>query len=266
MFKLIISIIFLYSSLYANLQINENFQPKNRDYFKKLYGKNALKRVDIVIHKLENIQNESTLVKLKTVNNLFNKFSYLEDTKHWKKNNYWAPPLDFIATGAGDSEDFALSKYIALVSLGIDKNNLQFMEYKNKSNYLDKSNEYIVLAYFHKKNTEPIILDKTNRKLRKTNLEQLSNIKLIHSVSLWNKKLALKQENIIETTNGKELAKIFNIKASSKIIKQWQRIFKKDRKLKKYNLDKLKQVQLDALLDYLIMYSADSDLVEAAGI
>ena len=67
-------------------------------------------------------------------------------------------------------------------------------------------------------------------------------------------------------STGKELAKQLGLSASSKASKQWTRVFKKKRKMKKYGIDKLSDADKEALKTYLINHAADSDSPEAAGI
>ena len=121
-----------------------------------------------------------------------------------------------------------------------------------------------ILAYFHKPHKKPIILDRSNRKLININTSELAEVKLTHNAGFWNKFFNYKSKKIL-AKEGKELSHIFKLKASSKAIKQWERIFKNKRRLKKYHLDGLDKYQKISLLNYLIKYAADSDLVEAAG-
>ncbi len=65
--------------------------------------------------------------------------------------------------------------------------------------------------------------------------------------------------------SGKDLAKDLAISASSKASSQWNRVFKKDRKMKKYGIDKLSDADKAALKTYLVDHAADSDSPEAAG-
>lgn len=65
--------------------------------------------------------------------------------------------------------------------------------------------------------------------------------------------------------DGKSLANQLGLSASAKASAQWKRIFKKDRKMKKYGIDKLSDGDKDALKTYLIDHAADSDTPEAAG-
>jgi len=60
--------------------------------------------------------------KLKQVNAFFNlNVLFIDDIIHWKTEDYWATPLEFLATGAGDCEDFAIAKYFTLLELGVDE-------------------------------------------------------------------------------------------------------------------------------------------------
>jgi hypothetical protein len=65
--------------------------------------------------------------------------------------------------------------------------------------------------------------------------------------------------------SGKDLAKGLGLAAADKASRQWERIFKKDRKMKKYGIDKLSNNDKLSLKEYLISHAADSDMPEAAG-
>jgi hypothetical protein len=65
--------------------------------------------------------------------------------------------------------------------------------------------------------------------------------------------------------DGKAIANKLGLSASSKATVQWERVFKKQRKMKKYGIDKLSDDEKNALKQYLISHAADSDAPEAAG-
>lgn len=132
---------------------------------KKKYGYNAEKRLLVWKAMMETSKNGSILKKLKNVNDFFNKFTYKSDRIHWRKKDYWASPIEFIGTGAGDSEEYALAKYYSLLKLGISKNHLKlsYVNYKGKDIY---EKEHVVLYYYHKSKTEPIILDIIDKELK----------------------------------------------------------------------------------------------------
>ena len=66
--------------------------------------------------------------------------------------------------------------------------------------------------------------------------------------------------------NGKGIAVKLHLDASSKAIKQWERVFKKEHKMKKLGIDKLSTDEKAELKKYLLDHAADSDHPEAAGL
>ncbi len=66
-------------------------------------------------------------------------------------------------------------------------------------------------------------------------------------------------------SSGKSIANDLGLSASSKASTQWKRVFKKDRKMKKYGIDKLNEESKALLKTYLMNHAADSDAPEAAG-
>jgi len=67
------------------------------------------------------------------------------------------------------------------------------------------------------------------------------------------------------TKEPKDLAKELSLVPASKASLQWERIFKSERKLKRYGLDKLSEDEREKLKKYLISHAADSDLPQYAG-
>lgn len=121
-------------------------------------------------------QDKKPLVKLKIVNDYFNKISYKSDLNNWKTKDYWATPLEFVKAGAGDCEDYAIAKFFTLQKLGINEDKLKLIYTK-----LSKNNQaHIVLSYSHKPNYVPIILDNLNKKLQlsinRKDLKQMQEI------------------------------------------------------------------------------------------
>jgi hypothetical protein len=66
-------------------------------------------------------------------------------------------------------------------------------------------------------------------------------------------------------TDGRTLAQELGLSASSKASTQWNRVFKKQRKMKKYGIDGLSDADKTALKIYLVNHAADSDSPEVAG-
>jgi hypothetical protein len=65
---------------------------------------------------------------------------------------------------------------------------------------------------------------------------------------------------------GKESAVSLGLNASSKAIKQWEKIFEAEDKMAKMGIDKLSDADKTELKKYLTSHAADSDHPEAAGI
>ena len=159
----IIFYLFLNTSSFA---INvKNITVEEINNIHKKYGYNAKKRVLLWDEMIESSKNEEILTKLKNVNNFFNQIKYKLDSSHWRKDEYTARPLEFLSTGAGDSEDYAIAKYDSLVRLGIPKYKLKVIFVKDIKTNPKNDNQHILLAYYHNKNSNPIILDSIHKKL-----------------------------------------------------------------------------------------------------
>ena len=136
---------------------------------------------------IKSAQDKKTLVKLKIVNDYFNKISYKSDLNNWKTKDYWATPLEFLKAGAGDCEDYAIAKFFTLKKLGISEEKLKLIYTK-----VSKTNQaHIVLSYSHKPNYTPIILDNLNKKLQlssnRKDLKQMQEIQkqvILHKFKL----------------------------------------------------------------------------------
>lgn len=137
-------------------------------------NKKTLQRFDLLDKLLIESQKKNFLQKLNMANKFVNQVNYLLDQYHWRKEDYWATPYEFISTGAGDSEDFALMKYYVLMLMGIDEKKLKLMSYQkeNKQTVKYKTKtvvdpQYIVLAYFHNEDSVPLIFDTVHKKIYK---------------------------------------------------------------------------------------------------
>lgn len=99
--------------------------------------------------------------KLTAVNDFFNKIPYKSDIKNWKREDYWATPLEFLARYKGDGEDYVIAKYFALQTMGVDTSKLYFT-YVNSKKY---KRSHMVLSYFTSATADPFILDNINPEL-----------------------------------------------------------------------------------------------------
>ncbi len=93
--------------------------------------------------------------KLERVNAFFNRLRFASDLEHWGKEDYWATPVEFVASGAGDCEDFSLAKYFTLKELGVPLERMRLTYAKA----VELNQAHMVVAYFETPDAEPLILD-----------------------------------------------------------------------------------------------------------
>ena len=92
---------------------------------------------------------------LRKVNDFFNHVPYYEDIDHWRVQDYWATPVEMLASNGGDCEDYAIAKYLTLKDLGIPVERMRITYVKALN--LDVS--HMVLAYYPTPDSDPWILD-----------------------------------------------------------------------------------------------------------
>lgn len=100
--------------------------------------------------------------QLKQVNDFFNgHIRFGDDTSIWGQSDYWATPLETLAKGAGDCEDFAIAKYFSLLALGIPAERMRLIYVKARiggpASNLQQA--HMVLAYYATPDAEPQVLD-----------------------------------------------------------------------------------------------------------
>lgn len=155
----------------------------------KKYGKKAKQRVLKWQEMINKSKNKKILNKLKNVNDFFNKIPYKTDSRHWKRKDYWATPIEFMGTGAGDCEDFAIAKYFALRKLGIPDSKLRITYVIYKKSNTKYQQAHMVLTYFHKPNTTPVVLDNINKKLKlASKRKDLKPVYSFNASGLWQAK------------------------------------------------------------------------------
>ena len=138
---------------------------------------------------IQTSRNEPLLNQIINVNDFFNELTYKTDLMHWKKKDYWATPFEFIGTGAGDCEDYAIGKYFSLIKLGIpeDKLRITYVIYQKANSRFEQA--HMVLTYYHKTGAEPVILDNIDTRLQLAS--KRSDLKPVYSFNasgLWQAK------------------------------------------------------------------------------
>ena len=153
------------------------------------YGTKAKSRVELWDNMLQASKNEKILNKLKNVNDFFNKIKYKTDQRHWKKNDYWATPYEFMGTAAGDCEDYAIAKYFSLRKIGVPDSKLRITYVKYIKTRSKFEQAHMVLTYYHKPGATPIVLDNINKKLKlATKRKDLKPVYSFNAGGLWQAK------------------------------------------------------------------------------
>jgi len=93
--------------------------------------------------------------KLERVNRFLNTIPFIDDAIHWGQDDYWATPMEFIASNGGDCEDFAIAKFFTLLKLGIPEDRLTLTYVKA----LRLNQAHMVLTYYPTPGAEPLVLD-----------------------------------------------------------------------------------------------------------
>ena len=106
-----VSIVFMLRAIAdSNIVFNDALFNK----IKNQYDDDALERVQDWQQLLNTSYTLPIDEKLYQVNNFFNELEFVDDIDHWGKDDYWATPVEFLATEGGDCEDFVIAKYFSL--------------------------------------------------------------------------------------------------------------------------------------------------------
>lgn len=129
---------------------------------RKHYGEQAVQRMNAWQTLLNDSSGLDEAEKLKRVNNFFNRLEFLTDQKHWGREDFWATPVEFLASGGGDCEDFSIAKYFTLRELGVADERLRITYVKA----ININQAHMVLGYLPHAGREPLILDNLDGEIK----------------------------------------------------------------------------------------------------
>lgn len=121
----------------------------------KRYGSSARQRLNNWVELINTDKSTTDMEKLEKVNSFFNKLDFVDDMLHWRQKDYWATPVEFLASDGGDCEDFSLAKYFTLKAMGVSEKKLNLTYVKA----LNLNQAHMVLTYFEMPGDEPLVLD-----------------------------------------------------------------------------------------------------------
>lgn len=146
------------------------------------YGRRARGRVVAWRHLVESSSNFTEQEKLQRVNDFFNQVSFVSDQAHWQKVDYWATPIELLATHGGDCEDFAIAKYITLRALEIPDEKLRITYVKA----LELNQAHMVLTFYETPGAIPQVLDNLIPEIKPADQRQdLQPVYSFNGAGLW---------------------------------------------------------------------------------
>ena len=100
-------------------------------------------------------------IKMAHANDYFNAVEWVSDANHWGTEDYWATPVETLASNGGDCEDFSIGKYFTLISTRVSPEKLRITYVKS----LTYDQAHMVLAYYETPEAEPLILDNIDKRI-----------------------------------------------------------------------------------------------------
>jgi predicted transglutaminase-like cysteine proteinase len=145
------------------------------DYVEQEYGAQARSRLE-TWQQLHNMASPAeTDRQMRLVNSFFNRVSFVSDIRHWGEEDYWATPVELLATNGGDCEDFSIAKYVTLKSMGVPDEQMRIVYVKA----LRLNQAHMVLAWYATPDADPLILDNLTNEIlpasKRTDLEPVSS-------------------------------------------------------------------------------------------
>tara|TARA_R110002074_G_scaffold145034_2_gene293426 strand:- start:55555 stop:56166 length:612 start_codon:yes stop_codon:yes gene_type:complete len=123
---------------------------------KAKYGVEASNRILSWQSLIKSAQHLTEQEKLKRVNDFFNQqIEFVDDDYLWGLNDYWATPVETLAKGAGDCEDYSIAKYFTLRELGIPDSKMRITYVKA----VELNQAHMVLTFFETPRSVPLVLD-----------------------------------------------------------------------------------------------------------
>jgi predicted transglutaminase-like cysteine proteinase len=125
------------------------------EWMEERYGSDARERVIALQRLVETAPQLDEPAKLERVNGFYNRVSYDSDYALWDRKDYWATPFEVLGINSADCEDYAISKYFTLITMGVAEERLRITYVKS----LELDEAHMVLAYYPTADAEPLILD-----------------------------------------------------------------------------------------------------------
>ena len=150
--------------------------------------------------------------RLLAVNEFFNlRIEFSADQEIWGQPDYWATPLQTLAAGRGDCEDYVIAKYTVLLAMGVSRQRLRLVYVRARVPDEPAPVAHMVLAYYATPMGEPLLLDNLRAEvLPASQRNDLTPVFSFNSEGLW--------QGVGQSTAGDPMARL------SRWRDTWQRI------------------------------------------
>ena len=118
---------------------------------------------------LQDNQESPAEDKLRRVNEFFNRrIEFSTDQEIWGQSDYWATPMETLAKGKADCEDYVIAKYFTLLNMNIPDAQLRLIYVRARIGGPASSIQqaHMVLAYYATPDAEPLVLDNLITEIR----------------------------------------------------------------------------------------------------
>jgi len=129
------------------------------------YGPDASKRLRAWAKLIADNRKKPEMEKLKLVNEFFNQVNFVSDQEHWGVKDYWATPVEMLASNGGDCEDYSIAKYFTLLALGFNMDKLRITYVKAVSRP-PNDQAHMVLTYYPQPDAMPFVLDNLDGEIK----------------------------------------------------------------------------------------------------
>jgi predicted transglutaminase-like cysteine proteinase len=122
------------------------------------YGQDGATRVKAWRDMLERNRQQPENIRVDRANTFVNDhIHYTGDRDTWGAEDYWTTPLEALGKGRGDCEDYALTKYVSLLLMGVPVQKLRLVYVRARLG--SQTISHMVLSYFKTPTDDPLILD-----------------------------------------------------------------------------------------------------------
>ena len=137
---------------------------------------------------LASLAGADDLGRLAAVNRFFNRrIVFADDVQVWGEEDHWSTPLEVLAQGRGDCEDYVIAKYFGLLALGMPTARLRLVYVRAQvGGARAPPQAHMVLAYYAAPDSEPLVLDNLVAEIRPASQRRdLEPVFSFNSDGLW---------------------------------------------------------------------------------